>query len=130
MVCGGTDPLAFAGVQEAAAQALEAARSHLRISKRDKKHRRGKYPARNAGISHGGGQTHPGVLRHEASEVETLESLRRNEAMGRLAGHQSGKFIPLSTICLIGLTYSSHPSSMGTTPLFLLRRPPPAAFRP
>lgn len=130
MICGGTDPLVFAGVQEAASQALEAAQPCLRISKKDRKHSRGKFPARNVGISHGGGQTHPGILHCEASEVEALESLRKNEAFRQLAGHQSGKYMCLRKIYAIGLMKSSYSSDMGTPSPFLLCRPPTAALGP
>ncbi|EDR05474.1 uncharacterized protein LACBIDRAFT_329780 [Laccaria bicolor S238N-H82] len=79
------------GVAEAAAEAWEAARPHFKLSKKDRRHRRGKYLTRNMGILHGGGQTQPGILQQDPSEVELMESLRKHEAFVRLAGHQSGK---------------------------------------
>ncbi|PPR02920.1 hypothetical protein CVT26_009775, partial [Gymnopilus dilepis] len=46
-------------VHRRAAEILESARDRLYFEEKDKKHRRGKFPALAVGISHGGGQKYP-----------------------------------------------------------------------
>ena len=58
---------------------------------KDRRHRRGRFFARNVGISHGGGQTKPMVLRHSPPDDQILSGLLKHPSFVRMAGHASGR---------------------------------------
>ncbi|KIJ96780.1 hypothetical protein K443DRAFT_134056 [Laccaria amethystina LaAM-08-1] len=91
-LCAGSDASDWIHVHHSAAAALEEARERMSWGKKDKRHRCGAFFARNVGISHGGGQTKPMVLRHNAPDDEILSGLLKHPSFVRMAGHASGIF--------------------------------------
>lgn len=78
-------------VHKTAADALEEARGRLKLSAKQRAHRRGRFPALATGISHGGGQLKPGNLDHGAND-DVLKSLTSHPSFVRIAGFMSGAF--------------------------------------
>ena len=97
VLCGGADASDWLDVHQSAAAALEDARGRMSWGKKDRRHRRGRFFARNAGISHGGGQTKPMVLRHSPPDDEILSGLLKHPSFVRMAGHASGRQTELLT---------------------------------
>lgn len=75
-----------------AAEELERGRNALKLTLKQKRHRRGHFPALATGISHGGGQVRPGNLRNDADNEAVLSSLTRSAPFIRLAGFASAAF--------------------------------------
>ncbi|KAK7433620.1 hypothetical protein VKT23_020675 [Stygiomarasmius scandens] len=80
------------GVQQEAADALEAARERLELSEEQKHHRRGDFWAASYGDSMGGGQKYPKRLEQTASNLPILEGLASLPSFQRLAGWASAGF--------------------------------------
>ncbi|EDR06992.1 uncharacterized protein LACBIDRAFT_299476 [Laccaria bicolor S238N-H82] len=91
-LCAGSDASDWPDMHQSAAAALEEARGGVSWGKEDRRHRRGTFFARNVGISHGGGQTRPMVLRHNAPDDAVLSGLLKHPLFVRMAGHASGIF--------------------------------------
>lgn len=91
VLCGGADAEDWAHVAEAAAKAMEDARARIQWGPKDRRHRRGRFFVRNVGISHGGGQTQPKVLRHSSPDEEVLSGLLQHPSFVRMSGHASGR---------------------------------------
>ncbi|KAL1674014.1 hypothetical protein EV122DRAFT_282434 [Schizophyllum commune] len=72
------------------ADAIEAARPHLKFTTVQKKHRRGVFPAIAVGHSYGGGQTRPMPVSQEPSNTPILIALLTHIAFIRLAGFATG----------------------------------------
>ncbi|KAL1724897.1 hypothetical protein EV714DRAFT_278078 [Schizophyllum commune] len=72
------------------ADAIEAARPHLKFAAIQTKHRRGAFPAVAVGHSYGGGQTRPMSVSQEPSNVPILHALLTHIAFIRLAGFATG----------------------------------------
>ncbi|PPR04903.1 hypothetical protein CVT26_012726, partial [Gymnopilus dilepis] len=79
-------------VHHRAASLLEDARGHLTFEKKETNGRRGKFPAINVGISHGGGQPHPKVLQQADGNKKVLEELVHDRAFERISGFATGAF--------------------------------------
>ncbi|KAI5829149.1 hypothetical protein K523DRAFT_328926 [Schizophyllum commune Tattone D] len=72
------------------ADAIEAARPHLKFTNIQTKHRRGVFPAVAVGHSYGGGQTRPMPVSQEPANVPVLLALLTHIAFIRLAGFATG----------------------------------------
>ncbi|KAL1671992.1 hypothetical protein EV122DRAFT_225547 [Schizophyllum commune] len=72
------------------ADAIEAARPHLKFTSIQKKHRRGVFPAIAVGHSYGGGQTRPMPVSQESANIPILIALLTHIAFIRLAGFATG----------------------------------------
>ncbi|KDR67150.1 hypothetical protein GALMADRAFT_80188 [Galerina marginata CBS 339.88] len=79
-------------VQARAAELLENARPSLFFEKKEKKSRRGKFPAINIGISHGGGQSYPKILSQNPSNAPVLKALVEDQVFERISGFSTGAF--------------------------------------
>lgn len=90
-LCAGSDAADWLQVHQSAAAALEEARGRMSWGPEDRRHRRGRFFARNVGISHGGGQTKPMVLHHSSPDDEILSGLLKHPSFVRMAGHASGR---------------------------------------
>ncbi|KAF7972627.1 hypothetical protein HWV62_17376 [Athelia sp. TMB] len=78
---------------EAVTAAIAQARGQFSFADGDLEHRRGNFPARLFGVSHGGGQTSPCVAKQSSKEnVAVLEELRLNPSLNRIAGFGSAAF--------------------------------------
>ncbi|KAK7435151.1 hypothetical protein VKT23_019843 [Stygiomarasmius scandens] len=86
------DDSTWASVAEAAANTLEAERKNCSFAKKQKKGRRGCFPALNAGIWHGGGRIRPGNLVHNEANTAVLERLANDWSFKRLVGFAHGVF--------------------------------------
>lgn len=87
------DDPTWGSVNDEASRALEHARNKLVFSTKDKVHRRGRFPALAYGISHGGGQTKPGMLCHSQENADILRGLVQNNAFIRISGFVNGKLL-------------------------------------
>ncbi|PPQ76894.1 hypothetical protein CVT26_000664 [Gymnopilus dilepis] len=76
-------------LMQEAAEALESNRPRLSIPKSELVHRRGAFPAVPCGVSHGGGSTCPGNLRHNKETAAVVEELCGMDCFRRLAGFAS-----------------------------------------
>ncbi|KAJ7177461.1 hypothetical protein C8R43DRAFT_872458, partial [Mycena crocata] len=89
-VLGGTprDQTSWAEVVEGASILMRDNAHRLSHSDRQLHHRRAQeaYPSVSCGISHGGGQLHPGELHNNTANTEVTDELKRNEFFKRLAG--------------------------------------------
>ncbi|KAF7968024.1 hypothetical protein HWV62_32154 [Athelia sp. TMB] len=72
-----------------AAAAIEVTREGMTFADNDLAHRRGDFPARMFGVSHGGGQTHPSNAKQAKGNMEILEKLFQNHTLRRIAGFGS-----------------------------------------
>jgi hypothetical protein len=92
-VCAGApdNDETWLGVHQRAAEILESARPKLSFDKKEKKHRRGKFPAIAIGISHGGGQPYPMILDQDPRNELILEELMRDKAFERISGFATGE---------------------------------------
>ena len=79
-------------VHRRAAEILESARDWLYFEEKDKKHRRGKFPALAVGISHGGGQKYPKVLEQDKRNEEIWDEILQDGAFERISGFSAGKW--------------------------------------
>lgn len=77
-----------------AAEALETSRLLGCFSAKEKAHKRGRFPALPAGISHGGGQRKPGNFVHSQPNKGILDELVAHPAFIRLASFASGNALP------------------------------------
>jgi hypothetical protein len=82
-------------VQTSTSKVIEEARPFLKLSKKDRSHWRGRFPALFHGISYGGGQPKPGMLVHSGGNEAILRSLISHPSIARIAGFASGKQTPL-----------------------------------
>ncbi|KAJ6492731.1 hypothetical protein C8R47DRAFT_975578 [Mycena vitilis] len=75
-------------VTDTAAQLLERKAADGSFTTEQLHHRRAQepYPSLSRGISHGGGQTEPGELRHSATNMRLTDELLRDASFQRLAG--------------------------------------------
>ncbi|EDR02208.1 uncharacterized protein LACBIDRAFT_332549 [Laccaria bicolor S238N-H82] len=89
-LCAGSDASNWPDTHQSAATALEETRGGVSWGKEDRRHRHGTFFARNVGISHGGGQTRPMVLHHNAPDDAVLSGLLKHPSFVRMAGHASG----------------------------------------
>ena len=78
-------------VQHRAASLLENARHKLHFDKKERESCRGKFPAINIGISHGGGQPYPKTLEQNSKNAPILEELMADECFNRISGFAAGK---------------------------------------
>ncbi|KAI0644163.1 hypothetical protein C8Q79DRAFT_1002104 [Trametes meyenii] len=72
-----------------ATTAMQKAAGSCKFKDEQVKHRRGNYPALDAGVSYGGGQQVPTNLKHTKKNGRALQELRSHPAMVRLAGFGS-----------------------------------------
>ncbi|KAJ3833547.1 hypothetical protein F5878DRAFT_402781 [Lentinula raphanica] len=79
-VFGAPSPEQSATVVRDANAALEQAHEQIYFTAKQKKNRRGDYPAAAYGISFGGGQRRPGILKHSAKTAAILQSLLKDLA--------------------------------------------------
>ncbi|PPR01535.1 hypothetical protein CVT26_015140 [Gymnopilus dilepis] len=79
-------------VHQRAADVIQNARPNLVFDPKEKTHRRGKFPAVNVGISHGGGQPYPKVLEHSSHNEKVLNGLLEEKAFARISGFTTGAF--------------------------------------
>ncbi|PPQ97626.1 hypothetical protein CVT26_002549, partial [Gymnopilus dilepis] len=79
-------------VQHRAAALLEDARVRLIFGKKEQNGRRGKFPAINIGISHGGGQPYPKMLQQASVNIPTLQTLMNDWSFQRISGFATGAF--------------------------------------
>jgi hypothetical protein len=104
---------AWEEVNEGLSDAIREARAQCDFSKKDKKHRRGNFPAMAVGVSFGGGQPvrppsaeypvrpmakplqEPMNLRHTRKNQAALENLIANPSMKRVAGFASSEFLAM-----------------------------------
>ncbi|KAK7444531.1 hypothetical protein VKT23_015209 [Stygiomarasmius scandens] len=84
------DDSMWASVADAAANTLEVERKNCSFSQKQKKGRRGCFPALNAGIWHGGGHIRPGNLVHNKANTAVLERLANDRSFKRLVGFAHG----------------------------------------
>ena len=77
-------------VQRRAAFLLENARDRLTFDKKETFGRRGKFPAINVGISHGGGQPYPKELEQCDANKPILKELLEDNSFARISGFASG----------------------------------------
>ncbi|PPQ82483.1 hypothetical protein CVT26_012846, partial [Gymnopilus dilepis] len=73
-------------LMQCAADALESSRPRLLISRGERVHRRGAFPAVRCGISHGGGSKYPGNLRNNAENAAVVDELSHMACFKRLSG--------------------------------------------
>ncbi|KAF7970504.1 hypothetical protein HWV62_23825 [Athelia sp. TMB] len=74
-------------------EAIHKARKQFSFAADDLAHRRGDFPARLFGVSHGGGQTHPCIAKQSSPEnAAILDGLRLNPSLIRIAGYGSSAF--------------------------------------
>jgi hypothetical protein len=92
MLAGHPDDSSWDAVSAEATRAIDEARDVCGFTAADRRHRRGKFPARAVGASFGGGQTVPGNLVNNAIDTAVLNLLISNWAIQRLAGFASGVF--------------------------------------
>ena len=92
--CPADDPT-WGSVNDEASRALEYTHGKLVFSTKDKVHRQERFPALTYGISHGGGQTKPGMLCHSQENADILRGLVENQAFIRISGFVNGKLLPL-----------------------------------
>ncbi|KAL1736325.1 hypothetical protein EV714DRAFT_198920 [Schizophyllum commune] len=90
VLAGAPDQKDWPAQHTSLADAIEAARPHLKFTTVQKKHRRGVFPAIAVGHSYGGGQTRPMPVSQEASNVPILIALLTHIAFIRLAGFATG----------------------------------------
>ena len=79
-----------------AASLLENARHKLHFDAKERQSRRGKFPAINVGISHGGGQPYPKTLEQNPKNAPILEELMADDCFQRISGFAAGKYSTLS----------------------------------
>ncbi|KAJ3727647.1 hypothetical protein C8R42DRAFT_572414, partial [Lentinula raphanica] len=72
--------------------ALEQAHERISFTEKEENHRRGDFPAAAYGISFGGGQKRPGILKHSVKTTTILQSLLMNEAFKRISGYANSLF--------------------------------------
>ncbi|KAJ3712277.1 hypothetical protein C8R42DRAFT_594994 [Lentinula raphanica] len=79
-VFGAPPPEQSAKVVSKANAALEQAHERISFTEKQENHRRGDYPAAAYGISFGGGQKRPGILKHSVKMAAKLQSLLKESA--------------------------------------------------
>jgi hypothetical protein len=89
VLSGRPDDPSWDSVHSEAAELLEKTRPLLSLSRKSKKHRRGHFAALSYGISHGGGQTSPGNLRHEGPNNALMSRVLHHNSFERFAGFGS-----------------------------------------
>ena len=86
---GPPDVAEWPDVHRAVFEKVNAEREQATFAKEERKHRRGRFPAINVGISMGTGPSHPGVL-ELGSHSDMAERLVADPNIIRMANHASG----------------------------------------
>ena len=89
VLAGQPDDPSWSVVHSEAAELLEQTRPLLSLSKKARKHRRGRFGALSFGISHGGGQTIPGNLKQEGSNGGPMSRVVHHSSFERFSGFGS-----------------------------------------
>lgn len=82
------------GVHRRAAQLLESTRPRLAFEGKNQRHRRGNFSALAFGLSHGGGQKEPSVLKQRKENEAILKELLQSKDLARFSGFATG-MLPL-----------------------------------
>ncbi|KDR74715.1 hypothetical protein GALMADRAFT_70525 [Galerina marginata CBS 339.88] len=78
-------------MERQASAALESARGRIRIPKKERTHRRGRFPTLRTGVSHGNGSTRPINLGNSDANAAVIQELNHLQPFRRLAGFASCK---------------------------------------
>ncbi|TRM55404.1 hypothetical protein BD626DRAFT_417971, partial [Schizophyllum amplum] len=92
VLAGHPDDPNWDSVHESLASEIAARGARTSFPKASREHRRGRFGAEAHGVSHGGGQTAPGVLKHTKGMAATLAYLVGLTAMVRIAHFSSSVF--------------------------------------
>lgn len=96
------DPLldpTWEGVHRRVAQLFESTRPRLAFDKKDQRHRRGQFSALTFGLSHGGGQKEPRILKQKIENEAVIKELLCNKDLGRLSGFATSRFPFIASSC-------------------------------
>ncbi|KAL1711916.1 hypothetical protein EV715DRAFT_297569 [Schizophyllum commune] len=74
------------------ARAIETARGRMTFSAEERDHRRGLFCAKAIGVSHGGGQKQPGLLKHSDKNLKELLRITKLKPMRDIAHLNSSAF--------------------------------------
>ncbi|KAJ7661220.1 hypothetical protein B0H17DRAFT_953693, partial [Mycena rosella] len=85
-------PDVIAEVVAVLTEAHEAALTSEAVSASDEHHRRGDFLPFAVGLSHGGGQSRPGILLHSKRLRPIVQRIMKNKSVRRVCGFQSSSF--------------------------------------
>ncbi|KAJ7605718.1 hypothetical protein B0H17DRAFT_1154206, partial [Mycena rosella] len=85
-------PDVIAEVVAVLTEAREAALASEAVSASDEHHRRGDFLPFAVGLSHGGGQSRPGILLHSKRLRPIVQRIMKNKSVRRVCGFQSSNF--------------------------------------
>ncbi|KAK7464094.1 hypothetical protein VKT23_006255 [Stygiomarasmius scandens] len=77
-------------VHPEATRAIKKSRNKCSFTKKQRKGRRGNFPALTAGVAHGGGRTHPANVVNNSANTGVLDRLARHPSFQRMSGFANG----------------------------------------